>query len=195
MLLDKFQYLPGDDAVGTDLTIIHFPLAQLFHLRILGWHDAHSGLRRLAEIRTIECNRRHRPTPQALAGLLAQPLEEPIFHHIAFLSDASVTIDAGASVRYSITSSARERSVVGTSRPSAFAVLRLISSSNRVGGAPPSQSPYSTPAVALLAYQRIAPGWNGSKVLRVKLAGTVSAAAWLACISSSLPEKTASAIA
>ena len=59
----------------------------------------------------------------------------------------------------------------------------------------PSQSPYSTPAVALLAYQRIAPGWNGSKVLRVKLAGTVSAAAWLACISSSLPEKTASAIA
>ena len=44
-------------------------------------------------------------------------------------------------------------------------------------------------------YQRIAPGWNGSKVLRVKLAGTVSAAAWLACISSSLPEKTASAIA
>src|SRR6266481_3113909 len=59
----------------------------------------------------------------------------------------------------------------------------------------PSQSPYSTPAVALLAYQRIAPGWNGSRVLRVKLAGTVSAAAWLACISSSLPEKTASAIA
>ena len=27
-------------------------------------------------------------------------------------------------------------------------------------------------------YQRIAPGWNGSKVSRVKLAGTVSAAAW-----------------
>ena len=67
-----------------------------------------------------------------------------------------------------------------------------------IGGAaawPVCQSPYSTPAVALLAYQRIAPGWNGSKVFRVKLAGTVSAAAWLACISSSLPEKTASAIA
>jgi len=96
---------------------------------------------------------------------------------------------------YSITSSVRASSFADTSRPSALAVLRLITSSNRVGCAPPSQSPYSTPAVALLAYQRIAPGWNGSKVLRVKLAGTVSAAAWLACISSSLPEKTASAIA
>ena len=34
---------------------------------------------------------------------------------------------------HSITSSARERSVGGTSRPSAFAVLRLITSSNLVG--------------------------------------------------------------
>jgi hypothetical protein len=34
---------------------------------------------------------------------------------------------------YSITSSARARSVAGTSRPRAFAVLRLISSSYRVG--------------------------------------------------------------
>ena len=96
---------------------------------------------------------------------------------------------------YSITSSAATSSVCGTERPSALAVLRFDQQLERVGCAPPSQSPYSTPAVALLAYQRIAPGWNGSKVLRVKLAGTVSAAAWLACISSSLPEKTASAIA
>ena len=35
-----FQYLPGDAGVGTDLIIVHFPLAQLFHLRILEWHDA-----------------------------------------------------------------------------------------------------------------------------------------------------------
>jgi hypothetical protein len=34
---------------------------------------------------------------------------------------------------YSITSSARARSVCGTVRPSAFAVLRLITSSNVVG--------------------------------------------------------------
>jgi hypothetical protein len=34
--------------------------------------------------------------------------------------------------RYSITSSARERSVAGTSRSIAFAVLRLITSSNFV---------------------------------------------------------------
>jgi hypothetical protein len=34
---------------------------QLFHLSILEWHDANSDLRRLAEVRTIECNRRNRP--------------------------------------------------------------------------------------------------------------------------------------
>ena len=27
MLLDKFQYLPGDTRVGTDVTVIHFPIA------------------------------------------------------------------------------------------------------------------------------------------------------------------------
>src|SRR6266540_5492132 len=83
MLLDKFQYLLGDTGVGTDVAAIHLPVAQLFHLSILGWHDANSDLRRLAEVRTIECNRRHRPTPQSLPGFLAQALEEPIFHHIA----------------------------------------------------------------------------------------------------------------
>jgi hypothetical protein len=35
---------------------------------------------------------------------------------------------------YSITSSARAKSVEGTVRPSAFAVFRLITSSNLVGG-------------------------------------------------------------
>src|SRR5215207_971585 len=70
--------------------MIHFPVAQLFHLCILGWHDANGDLRRLAEVRTIECNRRNRPTPQSLPGFLAQALEEPIFHHIASLSEASV---------------------------------------------------------------------------------------------------------
>src|SRR4030095_16805884 len=83
MLLDKFQYLLGDTGVGTDVTAIHLPVAQLFHLCILGWHDANGDLRRLAKVRTIECNRRNRPTPQPLPGFLAQALEEPIFHHIA----------------------------------------------------------------------------------------------------------------
>src|SRR4029450_14104744 len=63
--------------------MIHFPVAQLFHLCILGWHDANGDLRRLAEVRTIECNRRNWPTPQSLPGFLAQALEEPIFHYIA----------------------------------------------------------------------------------------------------------------
>src|SRR5262249_28362821 len=66
----------------------HFPVAQLFHLCILGWHDANSDLRRLAEVRAIECNRRNRPTPQSLPGFLAQALEESIFHHIASLSES-----------------------------------------------------------------------------------------------------------
>src|SRR5215470_8665547 len=69
--------------VGTDLAIIHFPVAQLFHLCFLGWHDADSDLGRLAEVRTIECNRRNRPTPQSLPGFLAQALEESVFDHIA----------------------------------------------------------------------------------------------------------------
>src|SRR5215216_617764 len=86
----SIQYLPGGAGVGTDLTMIHFPVAQLFHLCILGWHDANGDLRCLAEVRTIECNRRNRPTPQSLPGFLAQALEEPIFHHIASLSEASV---------------------------------------------------------------------------------------------------------
>src|SRR5215470_1328020 len=81
--------------VSTDLASIHFPVAQLFHLCILGWHDADSDLGRLAEVRTIECNRRNRPTPQSLPGFLAQALEESIFDHIASLSEASVHDGAG----------------------------------------------------------------------------------------------------
>ena len=47
------------------------------------------------------------------------------------------------------------------------------------------QSPRTTPVVALLLYQRAAPSWNGRIVLRVKFAGTVSAAAGWICIISS----------
>src|SRR5260370_12285694 len=83
MLLDKFQHLLGDTRVGTDVAAIDLPVAQLFHLCILEWHDANGDLRRLAEVRTIECNGRNRPTPQSLPGFLAQALAEPIFHHIA----------------------------------------------------------------------------------------------------------------
>src|SRR2546421_4497821 len=90
MLLDKFQYLLDDTGLGTDVAAIHVPVAQLLHPCILGWHDANGDFSRLAEVRTIECNRRHRPTPQSLPGSLAQALEEPIFHHIASLGKASV---------------------------------------------------------------------------------------------------------
>src|ERR1700757_426190 len=47
-----------------------------------------TDLRRLAEVRTIERNRRNRPTAQSVPGFLAQALEESIFHHIASLSQA-----------------------------------------------------------------------------------------------------------
>src|SRR4029077_11718156 len=119
MLLDKFQYLLGDTRVGTDVAAIHLPVAQLFHLCILGWHDANGDLRRLAEVRTIECNGRNRPTPQSLPGFLAQALEEPIFHHIAPSATLPFTIGAGVALPYSITSSAVSRSDGGTVRQTA----------------------------------------------------------------------------
>ena len=45
VLLDKFQYLPGDVDVGTDVTAVHLPVAYLLRFRILGWHDTNSDLR------------------------------------------------------------------------------------------------------------------------------------------------------
>src|SRR5262245_30957541 len=89
-----------------------FQSRKLFHLFILGWHDADSDLGRLAEVRTIECNRRNRPTPQSLPGFLAQALEESVFDHIASLSEASVHDGAGVALRYSITCSAMASSLV-----------------------------------------------------------------------------------
>ena len=93
MLLDNFQYFPGDAGVAANITTINFPVAQLFHLCILGWHDANGDLRRLAQVRAVERNRRNRPTSQSLPGFLAQALEETIFHHIAHSATVSFTID------------------------------------------------------------------------------------------------------
>ena len=72
MLLDKFHYLPRDTWVGSDVTtIIHFPVAQVFHLCILGGHDANSDLRRLVQVRTVKRNRGNWPTPQSLPSFLS----------------------------------------------------------------------------------------------------------------------------
>src|SRR5262245_45365435 len=95
MLLDEFQYLLGDTGVGADVAAIYLPVAQLFHLCILGSHDANGDFRRTIEVRTIECNGRNRPTPQSLPGFLAQSLEEPILHYQSSLNDASFTVSAG----------------------------------------------------------------------------------------------------
>jgi hypothetical protein len=87
MPLYKLQYLPGDYGVGTNVPAVHFPVAQLRHLRILGWHDANSNLRCLAQVRTIERNRRNRPTPQAFSGFLTQALKKSVFHQNCLPSD------------------------------------------------------------------------------------------------------------
>jgi hypothetical protein len=90
MLLDKFQYLPGAAGVAGNITTINFPVAQLFHLCILGRHDANGDLGRLAQVRAVE---RNRPTSQSLPGFLAQALEKTIFHHIAHSATVWFTID------------------------------------------------------------------------------------------------------
>src|SRR5262245_58458136 len=113
--------------------MFNFPIAQLFHLCIFGWHDANSDFRRLAQVRSIERNRRNRPTPQSLLVFLAQTLEEPIFHHIPPSATLPFMIGPGVALPYSITSSARASNDGGTSMPSAFSVLRLIASSNLIG--------------------------------------------------------------
>src|SRR6516162_10285489 len=82
MLLNKFKYLAGNAGIAADVATIHFPVAQLFHGRILGWHDANSDLCRLAQVRTVEGDRRNWPSPQSPPVFLAQALEKPIFQHI-----------------------------------------------------------------------------------------------------------------
>src|SRR6516165_2279694 len=84
MLLHKFQYLPGDRGVGTNVPAVHLPVAQLSQLRIRGWHDADSDFRCLVQIWTVEGDSRHWPPPHSLPGFLAQALKESILdHHMA----------------------------------------------------------------------------------------------------------------
>jgi len=87
MLLDKFKNLAGDVGVGANVATIHFPVAQLFRRCILGWHNANSDLCRSAQVWTVEGNRCYGPSPQSLAGFLAQALEKPIFQHVAILRE------------------------------------------------------------------------------------------------------------
>src|SRR5579863_4016172 len=46
MLFDKFQYLPGNTGIVTNVTTINLPVAQLSYVCILGWNDADGDLRR-----------------------------------------------------------------------------------------------------------------------------------------------------
>src|ERR1700731_1268331 len=72
MLLDEFQNFLGNADVFSDITTKHMPIAYLFRLCIFRGYDTDSGLRRLAEIRTIERNRRKTPSPRPFLGFLAQ---------------------------------------------------------------------------------------------------------------------------
>src|SRR6266404_10007714 len=82
MFLHKFQDLTGDCGIGTNVPMIDFPVAQLFHLCILRWHDADSDLRCLAKIWTVERDGRHWPPPHSLPGFLAQALKVSILDHL-----------------------------------------------------------------------------------------------------------------
>src|SRR5258707_67630 len=75
VLFHEFQNLPRYAGVAADVAMVDFPVAHLRHLRVLERHDSHSDLRRLAQVRTVERNRRHRPPSHALSGFLAQTLE------------------------------------------------------------------------------------------------------------------------
>ena len=74
VLLDEFQYLSRDAGVRTNITTIYLPVAQLRHFCILGWHNANSNLRRLAQVRTVERNRGKWPTPQSPSSSFSQAL-------------------------------------------------------------------------------------------------------------------------
>src|SRR5258708_17809950 len=82
MFLHKFQYLTADCGIGTNVSMINFPVAQLFHLCILRWHDADSDLRCLAKIWTVERDGRHWPPPHSLPGFLAQALKVSMLDHL-----------------------------------------------------------------------------------------------------------------
>jgi hypothetical protein len=74
MLLDEFDDLLGDADVFPDIARKHMPGAYFSRLFIFRWYDTDSGLRRLAEVRTIERNRRKGPSPQPLLRFLAKTL-------------------------------------------------------------------------------------------------------------------------
>src|SRR6266850_2230274 len=74
MFLDEFHNFLGDAAVFSNITTKHMPIAHLFRLCIFRGYDTDSGLRRLAEIRIIERNRRKWPSPGPFLGFLAQTL-------------------------------------------------------------------------------------------------------------------------
>src|SRR5262245_65815340 len=101
-----------------DGDISTFAKAKLFQLRAEGLI---LGNRR----RVVEQGTEH-AKPNELARLLRARRQRPRGCRAAEKSDELAP-------SHSITSSARARSVGGTSRPSAFAVLRLIANSNLVG--------------------------------------------------------------
>jgi hypothetical protein len=53
MAFDEFQDLAGDAGSDANVAMIDGPVAQLFHLGILGWHDADGDLGRLAQVWTV----------------------------------------------------------------------------------------------------------------------------------------------
>src|SRR4029077_8243384 len=89
MILDEFHNFLANLDVFTNIAMKHMPGAHFFGLCIFGGYNTDSGLRRLAEVRTIERNRRKRPSPHPLLGFLAQTLKKFIVSHRTLVPTAA----------------------------------------------------------------------------------------------------------
>src|SRR6266404_4887560 len=81
MFLYEFHNFLCNANVFSNITVKHMPMAHLFCLCIFQGYDTDGSLRRLAEVRTIERNRRKWPSPQPFLGFIAQTLKKSIVCH------------------------------------------------------------------------------------------------------------------
>jgi len=89
MILDEFHNFLANLDVFTKIAMKHMPGAHFFGLCIFGGYNTDSGLRRLAEVRTIERNCRKRPSPQPLLGFLAQTPKKFVVSHRTLVPTAA----------------------------------------------------------------------------------------------------------
>ena len=99
MFSDEFQDLLGNTDVFPDITRAHMPIAHLPRLRAFRWHNTDSNFRCLVEVRTVECDRRNRPTSHTPLGFLTQPLEKSVVSQgrvLTFHTSSTAIVDLAA---------------------------------------------------------------------------------------------------